>query len=621
MALIVARGVEKAFGDRVVLRGCDLVVERGDRVGLVGANGCGKSTLLRVLAGAEDAGGEVIRAGRLAMLDQEPKLNGLTVLDAATRALGWHADLLRRWEDAAARHDEEALASAQTLLDHHGWDLSHQVDAVLSRVKAPPHDAPLSRLSGGELRRVALAVALLEAPDVLLLDEPTNHLDADTVVWLEGVLAAWRGAVVVVTHDRYLLEAVVSSIVEVEDGLTVGYEGSYADYLLARAERRASMEQAEDRRLALIEHEAEWASRSPAARSTKQKGRLERLEALRALRPLKREETFSLDLRTGSKLSTLAEARGLRKGYGNRLLFKNIEFNLSAGDRVGVLGPNGTGKSTLLGALTGAVTPDAGQIQWGPRVKVALLDQARSGLNDQDSVWEAAGEGNDSVKVGDAWVHVASFLGRFLFTREHLSQRVSKLSGGERARLLLAKLLLQGANVLLLDEPTNDLDLMTLSVLEEALLAFDGASVIVTHDRAFLDRVCNKVLAFEGGGQVTQYASRGQAVEAERRRLQAAEAAEAEASRQAAARAPTPAPAAPTGSKKLSYKEQKELEALPATIEALEAEHTELGLTLADPATFKRGGAELRALSASLSALEEQIAAAYARWEALEARR
>lgn len=621
MALIVARGIDKAFGDRHVLRGCDLVVERGDRIGLVGANGCGKSTLLRVLAGSESASGEVIRSGRLSMLDQEPRLPGATVREAAESALRWHRDLLARWEAAAARHDEAALAEAQALPDVHGWDLSHQVEAVLSRVRAPPMDAPLARLSGGELRRVALAVALLEAPDVLLLDEPTNHLDADTVVWLEGVLDNWRGAVVVVTHDRYLLEAVSTSIVEVEDGLCVGYEGSYADYLLARAERRAALEQAEDRRLALIEHEAEWASRSPAARSTKQKGRLDRLEALKAMRPLKKEETFELDLRTGSKLATLAETRGLTKRYGDRLLFKNLEFNLQARDRVGVLGPNGTGKSTLLAALNGKLVLDAGQIQWGPRVKVALLDQARSGLKEDDTVWEAAGEGNDNVKVGDTWVHVASFLGRFLFTREHLSQRVSKLSGGERARLLLAKLLLQGANVLLLDEPTNDLDLMTLSVLEEALLAFDGASVIVTHDRAFLDRVCNKVLVFEGGGVVTQYASRLQAVEAEKRRTQAAEAAAAEAARKEAAKKAPAAPSAATPSKKLSFKEQRELDTLPATIEQLEAEHAALSATLADPATFKRGGPDLRALTAELAELEAKIAASYARWEALEGRR
>ncbi len=620
MRPIDARGIELAFGDRMVLRGCDLAVEAGDRVGLVGPNGCGKSSLLRVIAGSMSPDhGAVVRQGTVAFLEQEPELPGATVGEVLDRALGWHRELSEAYQDALQRGDMDAAAPLQDRLDHFGWDLDHQVSAMLERVGAPPREARVADLSGGERRRVALARALLGQPDVLLLDEPTNHLDADTAEWLEAFLQGYRGAVVLVSHDRYLNEAVAERIVEIEDGVCVSYRGSYADYLIARAERQAALQRAEDVRLAMIHREAAWAARSPAARTSKSRSRLQRLEALREQRPLLQRGDFGLDLSTGERLPhVLLEADRLAKGYGGHSLFEGVGFELGRGERLGVLGPNGCGKSTLLRILAERELPDAGTSSTAPRVRVALFDQQRTGLNEDDDVFHAAGGGNDYVQVGERHMHVASFLNRFLFPREMLDQPVSVLSGGERARLLLARLLLQGCNLLLLDEPTNDLDLQTLRVLEEALLGFDGSAMVVTHDRAFLDRVCTGVLSFEDDGRVVRYASRLQA-QAARDAARQARAAEAAAARQArdAAR---PKPAAAPRQRKLSFQERKEHEALPARIEQLETEQAALEARLADPATYQDPSVDPGALTREHEQLGADIEAAYERWEELEER-
>jgi ATP-binding cassette subfamily F protein uup len=624
--LIHASGLEKAYGDRSVLRGADLAVAPGERVGLVGVNGSGKTTLLKVLSGQLEADhGAIHREGSHGLLSQIPDLPGATVADAMRDAVAWHRDLVAAYEAAVAAHDVEGMAHAQERLDLDGWTIDHKVDAVMERLGAPPRDATLASLSGGEKRRVSLARVLLQQPDLLMLDEPTNHLDADTCEWLQGLLAGWRGGVLLVTHDRYLLEAVATRIVEIEDGESVVYEGSYTDYLLARAERRARLEKADEKRVALIRQEAAWAARSPAARSTKQKARLQRLDALQEQRPLSYQDELHLDLSTGHRRGgPLLEARGLRHAYGDLVLLDDVNLVLRAGETVGILGPNGAGKSTLLKILAGRLQPDAGDIVKAPRLNAAVLDQHRTGLNLEHTVWEAAGDGNDHVFVGEKPVHVASFLERFHFPREVFNQKAAALSGGERARLLLARLMLHGANLLLLDEPTNDLDLLTLRVLEAALMDYDGAAVVVTHDRAFLDRVCDHVLAFEGDGEVVRYASRVQHLAAVRARDAAAQQAQAEAAakaaRQAAARAPAPAAKAPAGGR-LSYKEKREFEALPGQIEALEAEQAEVEARLADPALYASGDAgEVARLSARMSALPDEVEALYDRWSALEAR-
>ncbi len=584
-------------------------------MGLVGVNGSGKSTLLKILAGAMEADhGEVDLVGSAAMLHQDPVLQGATVVEAAAAGVGWHRTLLADYEAALADGDMDRAGTLQGRLDEHGWTVEHRVESILDRLHAPPLDAPVGQLSGGEKRRVALARALLEQPDLLLLDEPTNHLDADTVDWLEQHLARWNGAAVLVTHDRYLLEAVATRIVEVDDGICVSYPGSYADYLIARAERHAAMQRAEDVRLAYIAREAEWASRSPAARTTKSRSRLQRLDALRVKRPIRKEETFELDLSTGGKTGRMIlELRDVHHGYDGRELISGLTRGIVAGERIGVVGPNGCGKSTLLRLLARQETPQSGEVMQGGRVKPAILDQHRTGLNDDDTVFEAAGAGASHVTLGKSQIHVAGFLRRFLFPREVLDQRVGKLSGGERARLLLAQLLLRGANLLLLDEPTNDLHLLTLRVLEEALMSFDGSAIIVTHDRAFLDRVCTGVLAFEPDGAVVSYASRQQANEAAARRLAAARSAKPEKA------AAAPKVSAKPKVRKITFAERKEYEALPAKIEALETEQESVEATLADPATYQAGSkADVAGLTARLSAIPEELKVIYARWEELE---
>lgn len=607
---VIASGVEKAWGGRMVLRGCDLRVASGERVGLVGPNGCGKSTLLHALGGQVPLeGGRVEIVGRHELLAQDPVLEGETVRDAVAAALSWHADLLAAYTAALDAGDMDGAGRIQDRLDHDGWDLSHKIDEMLDRVDAPPPDRTLDGLSGGERRRVALARTLLSAPDVLLLDEPTNHLDVETIDALQDWMIAFDGAIIVVTHDRYLLEAVATRIVEIEDGQCVSYDGSYTDFLIARAERQASRQKAEDARLSMIAREAAWAARSPSARSTKQKARLERLDALKDQPALRSSKALSLDLSTGLKQGqVVVEAHGLAKGWDGTPLFEGLDLTLLRGERIGILGPNGAGKSTLLHVLAGTLEPDAGTVRWAPRVKAEVLDQHRTGLHDGDTVFDAVGEGASHVTtVGGDSVHVASWLGRFLFTQAQHGIRVGDLSGGERARLLLAKLVLQGANLLLLDEPTNDLDLMTLRVLEEALLSFDGSAVIVTHDRAFLDRVCTAVLAFEPGGAVTRYASRQQA---HRAALAMKEA-------QAAAKVPAPVSAPRERAPRMGSKERRELAALPDRIAEIEGRIADLEAALGDPAVWQDGGAE--GLTADLKAAEAELGEAWARWEALEA--
>ncbi|MDP6934449.1 MAG: ABC-F family ATP-binding cassette domain-containing protein, partial [Myxococcota bacterium] len=397
--ILHAQGIEVAFGDQLVLRGADLSVSRGECVGLVGSNGSGKSTLLRVLSGQLSADqGEVRRGAEAGLLEQLPVLPGETVRDALDEAMAWHTQLLGAYEAATRSGDLETAGSLQDRLDEVGWKVEHRVAAVCERLRTPPGDARNESLSGGEARRVALARALLRTPDLLLLDEPTNHLDAQAIEWLQGFLVGYRGAVVMVTHDRYLLEAVADRIVEIEDGLTRSYEGSYGDYLLTRAERRAREEQAESRRLATLAREVAWSARSPAARSTKQRARLKRLATLQEDRPLFRQQSFDLDLRTGFKGSrAILEIDGLSGGYGDAVLFDGLSLSVQAGDCVGVLGPNGIGKSTLFRLIARELEPLSGRVHRAPRVKLGGIDQARSGLDPDDSLFDAAGQGNSHV--------------------------------------------------------------------------------------------------------------------------------------------------------------------------------------------------------------------------------
>ncbi len=620
VSVLTATDLELSWGDRHVLQGLSLAIGERERLGLVGPNGCGKSTFLSIAAGTLSAdAGTVSVSGRLALLEQDPAFPGETVDHVLLAAVAWHGELQVAYQAALADGRLDEAAVLQGRLDDAGWTFEHKIDAIVDQVGAPPRSRELAGLSGGERRRLALAATLLEQPDVLLLDEPTNHLDARTITWLERYLSGYRGAVVLVTHDRYLLEAVAERIVEIEHGQAVSYDGSYADYLLARAERHAHLQRTEARRLRILARESEWASRSPAARTGKQKARLKRLEALQANSvDVPDERTFDLDFSTGLKTSgTVLEAHDIRVTLGGRRLIDGLTLAVRPGDRIGIVGDNGMGKSTLLRVLTGDLAPETGHVHKGQRVRLGMLDQARTGLKPTDTVFEAAGGGNDQVQVGESWIHVATFLNRLLFTREQFDARVDGLSGGERARLLLAKKMLEGNAVLLLDEPTNDLDLWTLRVLEEALLDFDGAALVVTHDRAFLDRVCTAVLSFEGGGRVVRYADRQQAERAMPPRTPTqTEDPQPE---------PPPAPSPPTSPettprKRLSFKEKQELDALPDEIDALETEQAALEQVLADPATYRDRADEVPTLTQRLEQLPEEIEALMERWESLSER-
>jgi ATP-binding cassette subfamily F protein uup len=610
--LIRATDIEVSFSTHLVLRGASITVSKGECVALIGNNGSGKSTLLKVLSGTlKPNHGTVDRNSPAGLLEQNPTFPGETVREALDDAQAWHQELQDAYQAAIESGDMDQAGNLQDRLDDVGWDLSHQVEAIADRLGAPPLDTPVSVLSGGQRRRVALGRALLKTPELLLLDEPTNHLDAAAIEWLQSFLQGYRGAVILVTHDRYLLEAVADRIVEVEDGLTIEYKGSYTDYLLASAERRSRLEKAEMSRVATLAREAAWASRSPAARSTKQRARLKRLEVLEEERPLIRQSSFDLDLRSGFKGgAAMIELDRVEGGYGDTVLIKALSTAIQAKSCVGILGPNGIGKSTLFRLINRELEPLAGNIYRAPRVRLAIIDQARSGLDDTDTLFDSAGGGNSHVTIGDHSVHVASFMRRFLFRPDQLDQKVGDLSGGERMRLLLAKLLLAGANVILLDEPTNDLDLKTLRILEEALIAFDGASLVISHDRALLDRACTAVLSFEGDGKVVRYASRLQAVVAQ-------ENAAAVAPVVVKDKATKSAKAAPVG---LTWSERKELDALPAQLETLEAERDRLGALLADPSIYQATDGKAAELGTSFKAAETAVSEAYARWEALEAR-
>jgi ATP-binding cassette subfamily F protein uup len=615
MKVLVVQEIEKSYGDRQILRGCNFTVDTVERVGIVGANGAGKSTLLRLISEVESAdAGVIYRNGSVAILEQEPVLSGETVEEAVREASAWHQQLLDEYEQAINDENWEKMATCQDRLDMVGWDLSHNISSMLQRVQAPPADRSLKGLSGGEERRVALARTLLSNADLLILDEPTNHLDAETIEWLEAFLSGYRGAVLLVTHDRYLLEAVATRIIEIEDGLCVGYDGSYGDYLVASAERQARLRQSESRRLKLIAVEAEWAARSPAARSTKQKARLQRLDTLRDQRKIPRERDLILQFSTDDKFgATLLECQDLSLSFGDTQIFEKVSLSLLPKQRLGILGPNGAGKSSLLKIISGELLPSGGDVLRQSRLKIGMLNQQRSGLKESDTVFEAAGGGADYVTVAGQQLHVAGFLQRFLFGREMLGQHVSLLSGGERARLLMAKLMLEGANLLLLDEPTNDLDLLTLRALEESLLEYGGAVVVVTHDRAFLDRVCNSVLAFEDG-RTQSYADRHQAnLAAKSRRIEARKSekrTEIKSTTKTKTKKTTP-------TKKLSFKESRELKDLPDQIETLEGRIEKVNRICGDPDSYGDSSVDMSKLQNELSALEVEIEEKMERWERL----
>jgi energy-dependent translational throttle protein EttA len=507
---------------RVILRDISLSFFPGAKIGVLGLNGSGKSTLLRIMAGIDtDIDGEARpQSGiRVGYLPQEPQLDPeKDVRSVVMEGVGGTFALVERFNQVSERFaepmsDEEmnALLAEQAKLQDAidaagGWELQRKLDIAADALRLPPWEARIGTLSGGERRRVALCRLLLSAPDMLLLDEPTNHLDAESISWLERYLEEYPSTVVAVTHDRYFLDNVAEWILELDRGHGIPWHGNYSSWL-EQKEKRLEVEEREREALRkTLQHELEWVRQNPKARQAKSKARLARYEELASREFQQRNETNEIYIPPGERLGDVViEVEGLRKGYGDRLLIDNLSFSLPRGGIVGIIGPNGAGKTTLFRMLTGAEKPDAGTIRVGPTVQLAYVDQSRQALDDKKTVWQEISGGLDQIKVGSYETSSRSYVGRFNFKGTQQQQMIGELSGGERNRVHLAKVLKSGGNVLLLDEPTNDLDVETLRALEEALLSFPGCAVVISHDRWFLDRIATHILAFEGNSEVVWF--------------------------------------------------------------------------------------------------------------------
>ncbi len=505
---------------RVILRDISLSFFPGAKIGVLGLNGSGKSTLLRIMAGVdrEYEGEARPQPGiKIGFLEQEPQLDpSKDVRGNVEEAVSEVKDALRRLDEVYAAYAEpdadfDKIAAEQAKLEAliqatDGHNLDRQLEIAADALRLPPWDADVSRISGGERRRVALCRLLLSKPDMLLLDEPTNHLDAESVRWLEHFLEQYPGTVIAVTHDRYFLDNVAGWILELDRGHGIPWQGNYSSWLEQKEKRLEIEEQQQAALKKMLERELEWVRQNPKARQAKSKARMQRFEELQSREFQQRNETNEIYIPPGPRLGELViEATGLKKAYGEKLLFENLSFNLPQGGIVGIIGPNGAGKTTLFRILTGKESADAGEVRIGPTVELAYVDQSRQSLDDRKTVWQEISGGLDMLKVGNYETPSRAYVGRFNFRGSQQQQSIGELSGGERNRVHLAKVLKSGGNVVLLDEPTNDLDVETLRALEEALLSFPGCAVVISHDRWFLDRIATHILAFEGNSEVVWF--------------------------------------------------------------------------------------------------------------------
>jgi ATP-binding cassette ChvD family protein len=540
----VMKDLTKAFpGGREVFRGITLAFLPGVKIGVLGINGAGKSTLMKIMAGIDtDFGGEAWAAegARVGYLEQEPQLDpDKTVGENVEEAFADLKSALRRFNEIAEKFAEPMSeaemndllaeqADLQTKIDaEEGWDLDRRVDIALDALRCPPAEASVTTLSGGERRRVALCRLLLEKPDLLLLDEPTNHLDAESVAWLERTLHDYAGTVMIVTHDRYFLDNVTGWILEIERGRGYPFEGNYSSWLEQKRKRLAQEEKEESARQRALAMEQEWIAASPRARQAKNRARIQRYEEMLARSQEQAAGVAEIVIPPGPRLGNVViEAEGLRKGYGNNLLIDDLNFRLPPGGIVGVIGPNGAGKTTLFRMIIGQEQPDAGSLRVGETVKLGYVDQSRDSLDANNTVWQEISGGEDIVYLGKRGVPSRAYVGAFNFKGPDQQKKVGILSGGERNRVHLAKMLKVEHNVILLDEPTNDLDVDTLRALEDALIEFAGCAVIISHDRWFLDRLATHILSFEGDSRVEWFEGNFEAYEEDKRRRLGADATE-----------------------------------------------------------------------------------------------
>jgi ATP-binding cassette subfamily F protein uup len=622
--ILTATDIVVRFNERAVLDGASLTVEEQDRIGMVGRNGSGKSTLLRIIAGlqAPDAGEVTQRRDLLiGYLPQSFALDPALTVAGNVRAGAHHVlDLIHEFESLPAtsgRHDH--LEHRIHALD--GWGLDHRIATAMDHLNCPAADRRVETLSGGEQRRVALCRAIISRPDLLILDEPTNHLDTESIEWVAEFLEGYPGAFLLVTHDRYFLDRITNTIVELAEGRTFSHRGNNTDYLIAKAEREAASEVIEHKREMFLRRELAWVRQGPRAQRGKAKNRFDRYYETAAEAPLELDRDVELVIPPPPPLGNrTVELINVGMALGGKQLFSGVNLEFAGGRRLGITGRNGLGKTTLLRIILGQLAPDTGTVKTGQLIQFNYVDQSRLQLNEEATVLDEVSDGTEFVIFGEYKLSLRSYLKRFLFTDERISTQVKYLSGGERSRLLLARILKQGGNFLILDEPTNDLDLPTLRVLEEALIAFAGVVVVVSHDRYFLNRVCTDILAFEGEG-VVFHSVGNYDYYVEKRERKASPRPEPDdrwRTERAAGRA-SPVAAKPVRPRKLTFKEARELDGIEAQILAREADVTRIEALFATPDFHRQHGTETEALLAEAAAAKADTTRLYARWEELEA--
>jgi len=626
-SLLSANEIRLSYGYQTLLDGVTLAVSPGEKVGLVGRNGCGKTSLLKILTGEQKAdSGEISlrRALRVGYLPQEFELNPeLSVQENIASGAADVVEAIRRYENGEG--SEAELADLLHLIDHvDGWNLDARIKATATALGTPPLEAAVGPLSGGEKRRVALCRALVCQPDLLLLDEPTNHLDAESIRWLEDCLRAFPGAVIFVTHDRYFLDVIATRIIEIDQGRAFSHPGNYTAYLESKAVRQQIANQTERRRQRFLREELEWVRSGVKARGTKSRHRLEQFYEVEGIEAPPEEREMDLLLPPPPDLGNIVvelEDAGVNVGTpaSPRWLFRHLNLSLRPGQCTGIVGKNGVGKTTLLKLCLGQIPPTEGTAETGKRVKVNYIDQTRMQLDGTGSLLDEVADGNEKVQFGNQMLGARAYLRRFLFNDQRINERVDLLSGGERARLMLAKVLKNGGNLIVLDEPTNDLDLPSLRMLEEALADFDGSVIVVSHDRYFLDRICDQIIAFEDGGVTVQTGNYSYYME-KRKAREAAERIQAQAAaKDAAARQKAAVAAAAPKARKLTLAEQKELAGMEEAILTAEGKVEELEALLNDPEVHTSRFSEIPELVEKLEKAKDATAKLYARWEELEA--